>query len=106
MAGASTVRNLSTAMEPNPDGSYHKLAVSSSVVSLESLNVKTRGIKWVLEGANVRVTFDGSDPVAGSHGFLLQDKSTYDWSKALAQAAKFVREGGSDATFHAQEVTW
>lgn len=53
-----------------------------------------------VQDADVYCTFDGSAPTT-TNGHLLKQNSGYTWSKARAQAAKFIRAGGTDAKIQA-----
>lgn len=53
-----------------------------------------------VQDADVYCTFDNSAPTT-SNGHLLKQNSGYTWSKARAQAAKFIRAGGTDAKIQA-----
>lgn len=61
-------------------------------------------VLWSLEGADVRVTFDGSDPVAGANGHLFLDGATGVWRVELAQAARFTRNAGVNAAIHVTQL--
>ena len=81
------------------------LTVSSSAVPFgTAFNKLTRYIVFDVQGADVRVTYDGSDPTT-SNGHILFAGRSYTWSKAAAQAAKFIQDGSTDATIHASEFT-
>ena len=81
------------------------LTVSSSVVQFgTAFNSLTRYIVLDVQGADVRVTYDDSAPTT-SNGHILFAGRSYTWSKQAAAAAKFIRDGGTDATIHASEFT-
>jgi hypothetical protein len=47
-------------------------------------------------------TIDGSTPTS-TNGHRLYQGRAYTWSTAMAQAAKFIRQAGTDAVIHASE---
>ena len=91
--------------KPTVGVSDQTLTVSTSVVQFgTAFNSLTRYIVLDVQGADVRVTYDDSAPTT-SNGHILFAGRSYTWSKAAAQAAKFIRDGGTDATIHASEFT-
>tara|TARA_S200002703_G_scaffold156879_1_gene163455 strand:- start:170 stop:484 length:315 start_codon:yes stop_codon:yes gene_type:complete len=82
------------------------LTVADSAVPFgTAFNSLTRYVVLDVQTADVRVTYDGSDPVAGSNGHLLFAGRSYTWSKEAAANARFVREGSTSANIHASEFT-
>ena len=69
-----------------------------------AFNSLTRYIVLDVQGADVRVTYDDSAPTT-TNGHILFAGRSYTWSKQAAAAAKFIRDGGTDATIHASEFT-
>jgi len=53
-----------------------------------------------VQTADVYVTYDGSTPAAGN-GHILKAGNYYQWSRARAKAAKFIRVGSTSATIYA-----
>ena len=91
--------------KPTPGVADQTLTVSTSVVPFgTAFNSLTRYIVLDVQGADVRVTYDDSDPTT-SNGHILFAGRSYTWSKQAAAAAKFIRDGGTDATIHASEFT-
>jgi hypothetical protein len=91
--------------KPTVGVSDQTLTVSTSVVQFgTAFNSLTRYIVLDVQGADVRVTYDDSAPTT-SNGHILFAGRSYTWSKAAAQAAKFIRDGGTDAIIHASEFT-
>jgi len=91
--------------KPTPGVTDQTLTVSSSVVQFgTAFNSLTRYIALDVQGADVRVTYDDSAPTT-SNGHILFAGRSYTWSKQAAAAAKFIRDGGTDATIHASEFT-
>jgi hypothetical protein len=91
--------------KPTPGVTDQTLTVSTSVVQFgTAFNSLTRYIVLDVQGADVRVTYDDSAPTT-SNGHILYAGRSYTWSKQAAAAAKFIRDGGTDATIHASEFT-
>jgi len=70
-----------------------------------ALNENTQVVYWTLTGANARVTFDGSAPTA-SNGHQYANGASGEWSPIRAQAARIIREAGTDAVFHITEMNY
>jgi hypothetical protein len=84
------------------------LTVSNSAVQFgTAFNKLTRYIVLDVQDADVRVTYDGdtSGDVSATNGHLLFAGRSYTWSKQAAEAARFFRDGGTDAKIHASEFT-
>lgn len=79
-----------------------RLTVSSSVVTLSAFADTTNMIVLDVQNADVMVTFDGSDPSA-TNGHRLYSGSHFTWSRATATAARFIRQGSTDAAIQASE---
>jgi len=80
-----------------------RLTVSSTAIAFQTtFNSITDLVVLDVQGADVMVTFDGSDPTT-TNGHRLYDASHYTWSRATAAAAKFIRQAGADADIHASE---
>lgn len=79
-----------------------RLAVSSAVVQLSAFGDTTNMVMFDIQDADVMCTIDGSTPSA-SNGHRLYQGRAYTWSTAMAQAAKFIRQGSTDAAIQASE---
>ena len=79
-----------------------RLTVSSSVVQLSAFGDTTNMVMFDIQDADVMCTIDGSTPSA-TNGHRLYQGRAYTWSTAMAQAAKFIRQAGTDAVIHASE---
>lgn len=92
-------------LEPNGTVAGQDLAVSGTAggVQWAAFDEDTSHIFWQCQGAEVRVTFDGTAPTA-SHGLLLSVGDAGIWSTDLAEAAKFIRAGSSNAVLYCQEM--
>jgi len=86
---------------PNGTTAMRTVTVSSSAVNFintTALHANTKYVFWTLTGGNARFTIDGSTPTA-SVGHQIQSGSSGVWSAVWANAAKVIREGGTDAVF-------
>lgn len=83
-----------------------RFTVSTSVIDSSTTVVSTWNVGSVpivlvdVQGADVMVTFDGSNP-SSSNGHKLASGTAAEWSLATYSAAKWIRAGASDATVHA-----
>ena len=98
----SLVTNLYPA--PTPGVADQTLAVGNSVVQFSAFNSLTKFVVLDVQVADVRVTYDGSTP-SSTNGHILFAGRSYTWSKAAAEAAKFIEDTTTDATIHASEFT-
>ena len=91
--------------KPTPGVTDQSLAVADSAVQFgTAFNSLTKYVVLDVQTADVRVTYDGSDPTT-SNGHILFAGRSYTWSKEAAAAAKFIRNGGTSASIHASEFT-
>ena len=79
-----------------------RLTVSSSAVQLSAFGDTTNMVMFDIQDADVMCTIDGSTPTS-SNGHRLYQGRAYTWSTAMAEAAKFIRQAGTDAVIHASE---
>ena len=79
-----------------------RLTVSSSAVQLSAFGDTTNMVMFDIQDADVMCTIDGSTPTS-TNGHRLYQGRAYTWSTAMAQAAKFIRQAGTDAVIHASE---
>ena len=83
-----------------------RFTVSTDVVAAATTVPATWDIGTVpivtldVQGADVMVTFDGSDP-SSTNGHKLASGTAPEWSLATYTAARWIRAGASDATVHA-----
>ena len=81
-----------------------RLAVADTAVGFATtFNIITDFVMFDIQGADVMCTIDGSAPTA-SNGHRLYNGTSYTWSKAQAQAAKFIRQASTNAAIHASEL--
>ena len=79
-----------------------RLTVSTGVVQLSAFGDTTNMVMFDIQDADVMCTIDDSTPSA-SNGHRLYQGRAYTWSTAMAQAAKFIRQGSTDGVIHASE---
>lgn len=95
---------------PVPNGTSataadQRLTVSSSVVTLSSFASNTQFVVWDVQGADIMVTFDGSDPTSSNgHRLYVGDRDT--WHVDTARKARFIRATASDGTLHASQFAY
>lgn len=85
------------------DDAMQSLDVGASAVGITELAADTNFVLWELQDNNVRVRFDGTDPTS-TVGHLLEVGDSGIWSKALVEAASFIRTGASNGTFVATPI--
>jgi hypothetical protein len=88
---------------PIPNGETdERLAVSSSVVSLTGAwtSSKTKYVLVDIQGADVMVTFDGSDPSSTNGHLFKKLADPFFWHRDTARVAKFIRSASTDASVH------
>jgi len=61
---------------------------------IAALNVNTSHVYWTLEGADVRLTIDGSTPTT-SVGHIFKDGNSGIWSAGWAKNAKVIAVSGT-----------
>lgn len=84
---------------PVPAGVDQRLSVSNAVVPVAALPQMATLAFFDVQGASVMATFDGSDPTTtNGHQFDPGDSGT--WSRATAEAARFIRLGSVDGVVH------
>jgi hypothetical protein len=89
---------------PTPSGEAdERLAVSSTAVSLTGAWTanKTKYVLIDIQGADVMVTFDGSDPTASNGHLYKKLADPFFWHRDTARLAKFIRSASTDASVHA-----
>lgn len=92
-------------LSPNGTVADQRLTVDNTVggVQFAAFDEATTHVFWSCETAQVRVTFDGSAPTT-TNGHVIEPGAYGVWSKAMAQAAKWIRTGANSATVHASEM--
>ena len=81
-----------------------RLTVDNTVggVQFSAFNETTNMVVLDVQDADVMCTFDGSAPTS-TNGHRLYSGSQYTWSTAAAAAAKFIRQGTTNAAIQASE---
>lgn len=80
-----------------------RLAVGGSVVQFSAFNDITDMVMFDIQDADVMCTVDGSAPTS-TNGHRLYAARAYTWSKAMAQAAKFIQQGATAGVIQASEL--
>ena len=82
------------------------ISATAIAVVPSALNAGTSHVLVQLNGADVRVTFDGSTNPTNSVGFLLPSGSSAYWTARLATNAKAIRTASTDAVFEIQQLNF
>jgi hypothetical protein len=80
-----------------------RLTVSTAVVQFSAFADTTNMVMFDIQDADVMCTIDGSTPSA-TNGHRLINGRAYTWSTAMAQAAKFIKQGVTDGAIQASEL--
>jgi len=97
--------DIDSALVPTAGVNANIINTAGSVQTLAALNANTQKIIWTVEGGNIHMTFDDSDPsAAAGSGHLLANGASGTWGKPAATAAKFFLDAG--AVFYATEMTY
>ncbi|MGA1375871.1 MAG: hypothetical protein ACO32S_04565 [Steroidobacteraceae bacterium] len=92
---------------PKPNGTKadERLTVSTTAVQFATtFDITTNYVLVDVQDADVMVTFDGSTPTA-TNGHRYNSGAREYWSRQKAQAAKFIRQAGTDAAVQASQFT-
>ena len=99
------VANIDGALAPMGGALMHEKTVAGTATALVgTMNRGTKAVFWTVDGGDVRVTFDGTDPSA-TKGHLIMDGSSGTWSRGTAAAARAIRTGSDSGYFVASEMT-
>ena len=82
---------------PTPRVKDQHLTVDGTVRQFAALSDSTTHCVINVQVADVRVTFDGDDPVAGSVGCLFPEGTFMYWSRSAVELMKLVRNAGTNA---------
>jgi hypothetical protein len=106
MANSKIVNTPSQAI-PQSGTSHTQATIAGTAVLIisGSLNANTSHVLMQFNGANARVTFDGSNPTA-SKGFIYPDGSTAYLTRSMAAAAKAIRGDVTNVTVEIQELNF
>lgn len=107
MPNARIVNTPSQAIPQN--GTTHKQNTISSTAENVidwTLAADTEHLFIQVNGADIRVTFDGTTNPTASIGFRFVSGSSAYWTRTLALKAKAIREGGTNAVIELQELNY
>jgi hypothetical protein len=88
---------------PVPGVKVQKLTVGNAVVQFAKLDPRTNHCILSIEAADVRISFDGDDPVSGVSQMLLQYGTYGYWGRDMISAMKLIRNAGTNATAWLQQ---
>jgi hypothetical protein len=90
---------------PIADKDYFQETIDDSMTQLRALHEDATHVFWTLDSADIRVTFDPAhDPVAGTDGHLFAAGGSGVWPRALAEAARMIRNAGVDAVIRVSQL--
>jgi hypothetical protein len=103
----SRVTNVSNQAHPQSGSAHTQRTVSSTAVNVlnHTLQTQTAAALVQFNGADVRVTFDGTTPTA-SLGFKFTDGTSALWSRAMLTGAKGIRTASTDVIVEIQEMNY
>jgi hypothetical protein len=106
MANARIV-NTPTQAIPQNSAAHTQRTISNSAVAVinHTLNTQSSHVLVQFNGADARVTFDGTNPTT-TLGFLFVNGSTAYWTPTMASAAKGIRAGATDVVVEIQELNY
>jgi hypothetical protein len=84
-----------------PTGSMQVLTVQDSVVVLGAFPSGASHVLIQVEDGPLRFRSDGTDP-AVDLGYVVEDGATMTWTKEMAAATKWIRDGATNGTVKAQ----
>lgn len=77
------------------------LTVAGVVAQFTEFPTDATDVCVTVQAASVWVTFDGSDPVPGANGHQSDPGDTWNLSKTMARASKWIRSGSTSAFLYA-----
>ena len=92
---------------PTPGIADQRLTVDNTAGGVQfatAFNENTRQVMFDVQDYDVMCTIDGSAPTT-TNGHRLTAGTRYTWSKEMATAAKFIRQGANNGVIHASELT-
>ena len=106
MANARIVNTPSQAIAQG-GASHTQRTVSNSAVNVlnHTLQAGTTHALVQFNGADARITFDGTTPTT-SKGFLFVNGSTAYWTRQMLAGAKGIRTGATDVVVEIQELNY
>ncbi len=108
MAGSAKVVNTPAQAFATAGTTHAQRTISSTAIALlaSALNANTKGVIVQFNGADARITFDGSTDPTSTLGFLYVNGSTAYLSTKMATSAKCIRSGGTDVVAEIQQVDY
>lgn len=106
MANARIVNTPSQAI-PQNSATHAQNTVSNSAEAVVdfTLSSGTTHVLVQFNGADARVTFDGTSPTA-TKGFVYKDGASAYWTRQMAVAAKAIRKDSTDVVVEIQELNY
>lgn len=111
MGANARVVNTPSQAYPNPNTNHEQVTVSSTALDLKAqlssgaLHAGTSYVLLQVTGADIRVTFDGTDPTT-SKGFVFESGNSPYWPADLFSKAKVIRDDSVDAVLEIQEMQY
>lgn len=97
---------MTSQFKPMDGGADQHLAVSSTSIQATAItNPQPSHVLVQAQGADVRVTFDGAAATA-SNGMQMPALTSFVWPYATLSAARFIREGSTDAVVYIQPLVY
>ena len=102
----SRIQNQLSALKKTREGVHQQVTVSNGAagVAFTAFDAKTTSVLVSVSTQAIRVRFDGTAPTA-TVGHALPTGYIDVWSKELAEAALFIRSGGSDGKVDGQPLS-
>lgn len=105
MANARIVNTPSQAIPQNSATHAQNTVTTQEPVLDFTLSAGTTHVLVQFNGADARVTFDGSTPTA-TKGFVYKDGASAYWTRQMAIAAKAIRKDSTDVVVEIQELNY
>ena len=102
------VNNLDKQMKPAIGGVDQSITIATTAIGIDATLLagnRTSYFMVTIDGADVRMRFDGVDPTA-TVGHFWADKTMRFLSKEMLLAAKFIRDDGTSALMHVSELVY
>ena len=100
--------NLDKQMKPAMNGVDQSITIATTAIGVTVADFagnRTTHYMVTIDGADVRMRFDGTDPTA-SVGHFWPDKTMRIMSKEMLVAAKFIRDSDTSALMHVSELVY
>lgn len=109
MAGNARIVNTPSQAIPQSATTHTQITIGSSAATLASsltLAAQTTHVLLQFNDATARVTFDGATDPTASLGFRYVTGTNAYWTKQMFNAARCIREGGTDVVVEVQELNF